>query len=53
MLNHAKLAAAGGIKAETLERYKDADVIIVGSGVYAAEDPVKEVDLLKEKINEL
>jgi 3-hexulose-6-phosphate synthase len=53
VLTHSMLAAAGGIKAETLERYKDADVIIVGSGVYAAEDPIEAVKTLKEKIDEL
>ena len=53
MLTHSKLAAAGGIKAENLVSYKDADVIIVGSGVYAAEDPIEAAKTLKEKIDEL
>ncbi len=53
MLTHSKLAAAGGIKTENLDAYKDADVVIVGSSVYAAEDPIEAVKTLKEKIDEL
>ena len=53
VLRHAELAAAGGIRADNLSRFREADLVIVGSGVYAAEDPVEAVRELRRKIDEL
>lgn len=46
----AKIAVAGGINSETIQDYVglNPDIVIVGSGITRSEDPVKEVQLIKE-----
>lgn len=46
----AKIAVAGGINSETIQNYVglNPDIVIVGSGITRSEDPVKEVQLIKE-----
>lgn len=52
MIKHAektKIAVAGGISSQTIQDYVvlNPDIIIVGSGITRAEDPVKEVQMIK------
>lgn len=46
----AKIAVAGGINSRTIDQYValEPDIIIVGTGITHAEDPVKEARLIKE-----
>lgn len=46
----AKIAVAGGINSQTIQEYVglNPDIVIVGSGITRSEDPVKEVQLIKE-----
>lgn len=46
----AKIAVAGGINSQTIQKYVglNPDIVIVGSGITRSEDPVKEVKLIKE-----
>lgn len=46
----AKIAVAGGINSQTIQDYVglNPDIVIVGSGITRSEDPVKEVQLIKE-----
>ncbi|GIP59614.1 3-hexulose-6-phosphate synthase [Paenibacillus sp. FSL W8-0186] len=48
----AKIAVAGGINSRTIAQYValEPDIIIVGTGITHAEDPVKEARLIKEAI---
>lgn len=49
-----QVAVAGGINAETIEDYValDPDIVIVGSGILKADDPLKEVKDIKAAMNE-
>ncbi|MGZ7442092.1 3-hexulose-6-phosphate synthase [Paenibacillus sp. TH7-28] len=46
----AKIAVAGGINSSTIDKYValEPDIIIVGTGITHAADPVKEARLIKE-----
>lgn len=46
----AKIAVAGGINSRTIDQYValEPDIIIVGTGITHAEDPVKEARLIRE-----
>lgn len=47
-----KIAVAGGINSQTIEEYiqYQPDIVIVGSGILNAEDPVKEARLIAEAL---
>lgn len=49
-----QVAVAGGINAETIEDYValDPDIVIVGSGILKADDPIKAVKDIKAAMNE-
>lgn len=49
----AKIAVAGGINSKTIHQYVELkhDIIIVGTGITKAEDPVKEAKYIKEAIS--
>ncbi|MGL9727215.1 3-hexulose-6-phosphate synthase [Enterococcus sp. DIV0756] len=49
-----QVAVAGGINAETIEDYValDPDIVIVGSGILKADDPIKGVKDIKAAMNE-
>lgn len=46
---HTKIAVAGGINSKTIDQYValNPDIIIVGSAIGHAEDPVEEARLIK------
>ena len=48
----AKIAVAGGISSKTIDKYValKPDIIIVGSAITRAADPVEEARLIKEAI---
>ena len=52
MAKKAKIAVAGGISSKTIDKYValKPDIIIVGSAITRAADPVEEARLIKEAI---
>lgn len=50
MAKKAKIAVAGGLKSSNLKMYMpyNPDIIIVGSGILNAPDPVKETKMIKD-----
>ena len=51
-VKNVKVAVAGGISSKTIGEYKalNPDIVIVGSGILNADDPVKEARLIAEAI---
>ncbi|MGM0240661.1 3-hexulose-6-phosphate synthase [Enterococcus sp. AZ103] len=53
-VKNVQVAVAGGINSQTVKEYMalDPDIVIVGSGILNAEDPVKEARLIAEALKE-
>ena len=51
-VKNVKVAVAGGINSHTINDYLalNPDIVIVGSGILNAEDPVKEARLIAEAL---
>lgn len=53
-VKNVQVAVAGGINSQTVKEYMalNPDIVIVGSGILNAEDPVKEARLIAEALKE-
>ena len=54
-VTHANVAAACGINMNTVSSFRpaDPDLLVVGSGIYTADDPKEAIRVLKEKYDEI